>query len=129
MDSTVSDWRLAAAVDSIFFATMATGADLGEGISGLSTERGRFFVIGDSACSASHILIMSIVRLPGVTIGEGLRFTHSQTLTALTATELFAILMQLSHTILYDLSLSKKSNGVCLSEKLLKGSQVLEDGG
>jgi hypothetical protein len=110
--------------------SFATGVEeLGEDTSGLSSRRGRFFVIGASTFAASHFFIISIARLPGVKIGEGLRLTHSHTFAALIATELLAILMQLSHNMPQDLSLFKYSRGVSLSEKLLKGSQVFDVGG
>lgn len=126
---TVSDGRLVDEIGS-FVDTIVTGVmELGEDASGLSSERDRFFATGESIFSASHFFIISIARLPGVNIGEGLRLTHSHTLAALIATELLAILMQLSHTMPRDFSLAKNSNGVSFSEKLLKGSQVFDVGG
>jgi hypothetical protein len=125
-----TDGRLViAGVGDLFFDTSAFSAELGEETSRLASERDRFVLIRDSEFSASHFFIMSIARLPGVTMGEGLRLTHSHTVAALTDTELLAILMQLSQMIPHDFSLLKKNNGVSFSEKLLKGSQVFDVGG
>ena len=72
---------------------------------------------------------MSIARLPGVTIGDGLRRAHSHMFAGFKAEELLAILIQLSQIAPQDFNLLKKISGVSFSEKLLKGSQVFDVGG
>ena len=83
----------------------------------------------DSENLASACFIISKARLPGVQIGEGLRWAHRQRLAGVTVEELLTTRTQASQTTPKDFSFFKNFNGVSWSEKLLYGSQVLSDGG